>query len=278
VQLVRHIVPWLDTHGDRPFLLFVHVIDPQAPYDPPPETAGRFQRGPGGRVRPDATHREQLDRLEPLAAHELMQVLDLYDEEVLAADLALAHLLRHLRQRGLEDKTWFLVTSNHGEEFGEHGGFGHGRHLHEEVIRVPLVLRPPVDSVLAGTRVSVPVGLVDVLPTLLALIGPAGSPRGPGRDLMPFLQRSQPPPHRDIVAELGDHLRCLVQGDVKLIVRAGHGADAIRIFDLVNDPLERRDLAQGDAGVARRVLLGLDFGLNRLRRAALPLPGIGPQH
>jgi arylsulfatase A-like enzyme len=77
--------------------------------------------------------------------------------------------MRRLKSTWLADNTLIVITSDHGEEFGEHGGTGHGRTLHQEVLRVPLVIAAP--GLLAPARVTTPASLLDVAPTVLELLG-----------------------------------------------------------------------------------------------------------
>lgn len=142
---------WIDAAGDEPWMCFVHLYEPHAPYAPPASLTERFRDRP-------------------------------YDGEVAAADEALAPLLEPLLQAGRAGRTLVVLTSDHGEALGEHGEATHGIFAYEATLRVPLVLHQP--RILRPRRVSAPARHVDVLPTVLdALALPL--PEGlPGRSLL----------------------------------------------------------------------------------------------
>ena len=166
---------WLGsaTDDDRPALLMLHIMEPHLDYAPPDSTKGTWSAAAWpASVNPETPHEHvyielQQKKRKPdpdLARH----VVDLYDEEVLATDLALGSLVSALDARdGLAD-TVIAVTADHGEEFWEHDSFEHGHSLLGEVTRVPLVV--------AGADVSqgvshTPVGHVDLFQTLVAAGG-----------------------------------------------------------------------------------------------------------
>ncbi|HEU5321013.1 MAG TPA: cation:dicarboxylase symporter family transporter, partial [Methylomirabilota bacterium] len=170
--VVRRAVAWLDrrTAKERPFFLYVHTLDPHAPYQPPAVWRQRFAPG----VRPEAGSREDLDRLyrsrgEERAAR-IAEVSRLYDAEIAAGDEAFGQLLAALRERGLYDDTLIVFVSDHGEELGERGGLGHGHSLYQELLSIPLVVKPAGRQP-AGRRSSRLAQQVDLLPTVLAAAG-----------------------------------------------------------------------------------------------------------
>lgn len=229
---VDRAVEWLRQEAEReePFLLVLHLFDPHSPYDPPRswdtlyaaspagDTAWSFTRG--GAVA-DTSRRERLENL--------------YDGEIAWTDAQLSRLWEELRRLGLGEETLVLVTSDHGEEFLEHGYVEHGRTLYQEITRVPMIVSGPgVPSDSVGGRV---VSHLDLLPTILAAAGvshPAGTP---GSCLLAGLQpagRGHPasglntgPPFRMAA------LRC---GSRKVIWNPS--ADTAAMYRLDRDPLE----------------------------------------
>jgi len=103
------------------------------------------------------------------------------------ADKLVEDLVSGLRQLGLGEDTALIVSADHGEEFGEHGDFSHGQSLHRELLHVPLIIAGPVVQD-PGQRVSTPVSLLDILPTLVEISGGILPPGVHGRSLLPFLQ------------------------------------------------------------------------------------------
>jgi arylsulfatase A-like enzyme len=149
-----------------------------------------------------------------------------------------------------------VFTSDHGEEFYEHGGFDHSRTLFDELLLVPLAVWFP-DGESAGTRTDLPVSLIDVVPTVMAAAGLSPDPTLPGSDLRALLAEpdeaprviaaeTDPEGQGDVWAEVA--LRCTVMEDLKCIVsdgatdRFGQPVPAIRCFDLARDPGETTPL------------------------------------
>ena len=241
----------LAARGTRtPRFVYADLVDPQAPYDPPRELLGDLQAPEGaplphlshlwlGRVRtgavvPDAAQREYIRRL--------------YRGELQVVDGAVGDLLRALADAGELDQAIVVLVGVHGEEFLEHGGTGHGHTLHDESLRVPLAIRAP--ALLAPGRVSAPVDLLDLAPTLADLLGLPIPPEWQGDSLVPVIDDPQPPP-RLVVAYLGDGSRAAVVGDLKLIL--GSGRDSQRFYDLSLDPGETTSRTDG-GGIGLRVV------------------------
>ncbi len=147
----------------RPFFGWVHFISPHTPYDyreisshlAGPMTEGRFAQQVGG-------------SFEIESPGELKRARDLYDGEIFFADHLFGQLISHLRDTGTLDDTIVIVTSDHGEEFLEHGQVQHNA-LYDLLVRVPFLIRHPGN--LDGRRVSEPVMTMDLLPTVASIIG-----------------------------------------------------------------------------------------------------------
>ncbi len=169
----------------QPFLLYLHTVDPHAPYLPTDEDRQRFVPQLDNPRLGDRATLAALERGRVAADPEtLEQLRGLYDAEIAFNDAAFGTLVAALVERGLWDDTIVVLVSDHGEEFLEHGKVEHGRTLYEEQLRVPLIWKLPRGAA-AGTRVSTPVEQIDIVPTLLELVG-APAPAGlPGRSLTP---------------------------------------------------------------------------------------------
>jgi uncharacterized protein (TIRG00374 family) len=151
---------------DRPFFLFAGYMDPHDPYFPHADT-------PRGNVGGVAFSRAANQTPDPAVAPRLRA---LYDGEITYWDRHFGALLDDLRRRGLYDRATIIVTSDHGEEFGEHGGFWHGTTLYDEQVHVPLFVKLPMGQ-FGGTTRREWVQHVDLMPTILRLSGvesPAG--------------------------------------------------------------------------------------------------------
>ncbi len=177
--------------------------------------------------------------------------MDAYDTEIQLADEQFQRLLDELERRGLRDDTVIVLVSDHGEAFDEHGNQGHSFTLYEEEIRSVLMIEAPGFS---PRRVSAPVSLLDVAPTVRNLLGMPAPARIAGRSLVPLMEGSVDARwrQRPLFSELlPDGLfpfdqKAVVAGDDKLIwwVREGRR----ELFDLGRDPRERRDDADARPG------------------------------
>ena len=179
-ELVSRALAWLSRGGDEPSFVFLNLLEAHSPYQVVPEP-GRFgvsdPEALGKRVR--EAHSRGAGSLEATGDAEAARLL--YAAAVRAADDALGELVAGLRAAGRLERTALLVTSDHGEEFGEHGFVGHGIGLYERALHVPLVLRGPAGTP-RGVRIEEPVSLERVRATLLE-IG-SGAPQ-PGSLLAP---------------------------------------------------------------------------------------------
>ncbi|HXJ37536.1 MAG TPA: sulfatase [Candidatus Eisenbacteria bacterium] len=158
---------WLRAHAGRRFFLFLHTYQVHAPYFPPEAYRTLF---------------EDIATIPPGIERDHLRYL----QEARVADDAVGTVLKALADLGLEDDTLVVLTSDHGEEFLEHGQRFHGYQLYDETLRVPLVLRWP-GHVPAGRRVATPVSLVDLAPTILHLAGAPAVPGVDGTSLAPLL-------------------------------------------------------------------------------------------
>ena len=149
-----HLFRWLDRAPAAPWMMFVGYMDPHDPYFEHPYSGSGYARA--------AHQRPALEEADHLRA--------LYDGEITYWDEHFGRLIEDLRRRGLYDDMTIVITSDHGEEFGEHGGFWHGTTLYDEQIRVPLFVKLPRGR-RAGTVVRHWVQSVDIMPTLLAEAG-----------------------------------------------------------------------------------------------------------
>ena len=145
---------WLETAPDDPFFLMVGYMDPHHPYFEHPYSGIGYSRS--GHPEPEMSDIPEMERL--------------YDHEIRYWDEHFGALMDRLREQGLYDDTMIIVTSDHGEEFGDHGGFWHGTTLYDEQVHVPFYVKLP-GSRRGGTSVSHWVQLADVMPSVLEQVG-----------------------------------------------------------------------------------------------------------
>jgi arylsulfatase A-like enzyme len=175
--VVDAAMDWITAHAGERFFVWVHLFDPHSPYDPPD----------GFRISEDAPVSLEAKRVPPGVrdASALAELIRAYRGEVRYADAQVGRLVERLRILDLLDETAVVVSSDHGEGLGDHGLLEHGANLHDELVRVPLVLRAP--GLLRGRRLAGSAQLEDLAPTLLSLAGVPVPPDLDGLDLRPWL-------------------------------------------------------------------------------------------
>jgi arylsulfatase A-like enzyme len=182
----------------------------------------------------------------------------LYADEVRYVDAAVGRVLDALEAGGLAADTLVVITSDHGEEFLEHGNYYHGQSLYNELLHVPLILVGP--GIPPGTQVADRVGTVDIVPTLEDHLDVDSDPGHPQRSLLPFLREDAPrPAPREIAFQGTNHGEprlAVVVGDLKLILH--RVTRRTELYDLKADPLERRDLSALRPDLVEQLLARLD--------------------
>ena len=248
----RLATEWLESRRDAaPYLLYLHVLEPHAPYSPPADLRARY----APEAPPAAGSRAWLERLYRArgpARRELAAPLPaLYDGEVAAADRAFGDLRQALEERGEWDRLLVVVVSDHGEGLGERGVVGHAQDLYQEAIAVPLIVKWPGER--RGRRVDALAQHVDVLPTLLAAAGLPAPPDATGVDLA-TLGAAAGAGERAAISHLDYRGRAgmsAVWGRWKWIEPlTTRFAAAPELYDLAADPGETRDLAAAEPVVA----------------------------
>jgi len=186
LEYVRH------RRGKGPWLGFLHTYDVHCPYDPPPPYLGRYRSPEAEPIEVAGRCGNPHFNAEGVTPGQARFLSDRYDEDVRRVDDALATLFAALDALELWDETVVIVTSDHGEEFLEHGQIGHERTLSPEVLSIPLLVAAPG---VAPRVVEEVVGLADLVPTVLELVGAPTPGRLDGRSLVP-LMRGETDPER----------------------------------------------------------------------------------
>jgi len=277
LEITEKVSSWIGEGGSRPFFLYLHYrgghsdYTPPAPYDtmfasPSPDPpVSSYPRG-----KPSFP---PFTAASPLEDRARASMISQYDGEIRQHDDAIGRLLDFLERSGLAQNTIVLVTAVHGEEFYEHGGWGHGQSLHDELIHVPMVWRVPGINAPSG-RVDQLVSLIDVFPTLCSLcnVPAADGPQLPfeGQDLTSLLSGSGNPGTRDYVyAELhqGGHQAQALRTVSHKAIRVKFGRKAARLlYDLSLDPGELYPVSQGEMDTRERLFRALE----ELNRRACP--------
>jgi arylsulfatase A-like enzyme len=246
---------WLDDHRSRRVLLFLHYYDVHSNYFSLERYerifAPREGRFDGSTAQLMQVKRGNLRMRQSEATH----VARLYDAGIRQLDDDLARLFAHLSDNGWFDDSVVVVTSDHGEEFLEHGSVLHGQTHYREMLRIPLIMRGPTIPV--GARISAPVSLVDVFPTLLGLLGFPPNPAVDGVDLRALWRTpEQPPTGRWLFAAGGpgrtaDSIRSVRNGRYKLVFH--RGSQRRELYDLAEDPQEKENLVRSRPRIVERL-------------------------
>ncbi len=210
----RQVAAYLDgAAADHPLFLWVHFFEPHEPYVPQPDHV--FSGGP---------------------SHDV----DAYDGEVATADEGVGRIVRLVQAR--RPGAVIIVTADHGEEFGDHGGRYHGTTVYEEQVRVPLVVQGP--GVVRGKRVASVVQTIDLLPTALSALGIPRPARLRGRDLGPLLGTDASPNDAGFAFAETDDYALVASGPDRLVCE--RRAAACALYEPRQDPLERHDVSGDD--------------------------------
>ena len=199
----------------------------------------------------------------------------LYDGEVHRVDRLVGGLTGQLEAMGLTDRTLVVLTSDHGQEFMEHGGYTYGHSLYDEVLQVPLILAGP--GISAGESVDRQVALQDLAPTLVEIAGAAALPEAEGRSLVPALH-GQALEERPIFAEslyrVPQDLKSIRRDGLKLIYNVDD--NQIELYDLKIDPGEQQNLAAEAADVSQALLDELLNWMDHTTEVGRELPRSAP--
>jgi len=238
-RVVDDALDWMQQPGDAPFFAWLHFYDAHAPARPPAEFA-------------------------PISAD------DDYFAAIGFVDFQLSRVMNYLAEHQLFDRTIVVVIGDHGESLGEHGEPTHGLFVYESVVHVPFIIRAPFAN-MQGRRVSEPVRMVDVMPTVLDLLGQSASPAIDGRTLVPLMTGAQQASRWEVYSESRygfdrfgwSPLGALREGRFKVIL-----APRPELYDLETDPNESVNLYQERPDLAASMT-------ERLRTLSKPSPASG---
>ena len=215
-ETVEEAVSWLESNREARLFAWIHLYDPHEPYDPPEPYASRYAQRP-------------------------------YEGEIAWTDELVGRIDAALTRLELRDQTLLTVTADHGEGMGEHREATHGFFIYQSTLAVPLLFRGP--GVVPGGRIPITVRTIDLLPTLLELVGVPSPPARTfsGQSLAGALHGQEPPPPPVTYAETLEprlhygwsDLRSIRKGNWKYIQ-----APRPELYDLEHDPGERRNLAE----------------------------------
>ncbi len=247
---------WIEKNKDSRFFVYIQTIDPHVPYDPPAEFLEMYDSRPyNGQVKNRQTHLMLDDAKKnpgkyTFTERDKERIEALHDGEISYHDEYFGRFLAKLHELGLDQNTIVVVTSDHGEEFQEHGSWGHGHSVYQELLNVPLMFRWP-GVIPADTRIGPVVGTIDIGPTVLEASGVPVPEAFEGRSLLGFMLGDWPAGPYVAFSDFLDHRRVIRGGDWKMIIR---GDLSQVMFDLENDYWEKQELDGSRQPIAQRYL------------------------
>lgn len=185
-EAMKNVELLLDKNGEKPFFLFLHLFDCHPDFVPPAPYDTMFDPDYTGNIHGvDIMNNPDIQR--DMDPGDLNHLLALYDGEIRFVDeVGIAGLLGILKERGILEKTLIVITADHGEEFFEHGVFGHRQNLYDTTLQIPLIIWCP-ERIPAGMRIKNQVRIIDIMPTILDLLAAPQSPEGLGQSLIPLM-------------------------------------------------------------------------------------------
>lgn len=246
-----------------PFLLYVHYIEPHAPYYAHP-------------YKP-----MQINLYLPSQREHL---LDYYRQELAAADAVIADLYSYLEESGQIENTYLFITADHGEEFYDHGDWGHGKSLFPEVIHVPAILVAP-PGLRRGVQVDRLVDNVDIAPTLVELAGLSPNETWEGESLadmfIPGKAGLRNAAHeRPVMSQFDDgqlFYASIIADKYQMILRMQHGDERFSLFDLSVDPGAGTNVYGTGIAIEDSLMISLERALQRMHDTADQMSGEAEQ-
>lgn len=273
----RDVARWIDSNKNKDFFLFIHTYQPHDPYACPAPYKTMFlsEKSKWSHINLNGHLGGKNSIFKELPEDDRQNIIDLYDAEIRYTDEKLiGPLVQKLKEMALYDQAMIIFTSDHGEEFYDHGGWGHGHSLYDESLKVPLLIKFP-NSKYLGSKVEHIVSLVDIVPTILDEMGIDSSPyEFDGLSLIPLLEGKEKK-DRVFLSDVGENILNLHlpqkiatnEGRRKLILnktirRENLGfflypppsTKAVELFNLSVDPGEYSNIVDEDSSAANRII------------------------
>jgi arylsulfatase A-like enzyme len=241
-NLYKEVETWLKGNHKQRFFLNIITIDMHVAYRWRDDYCKQYDPEPYSGPVKDAISGNFLNKITTgkvtLSERDKKRMIATYDCNGTYNDEYFGKMLALLDQLGIRNDTLVLVVSDHGDEFWDHGGVGHGHSLHDELVRVPFFLNLPA-VVPEGKRVDTNVELVDVAPTILDFMGVEPMKGVAGESLVPLIYAQGPLTPRPGFSEHYEVARSMAVEDWKYILKHGDNA---QLFDIAKDPYEQKDL------------------------------------
>ncbi len=220
-EVLYEACKWLETNSQNKFFAWIHLYDPHTPYNPP----------------------------EPYKTQYSGRQFGLYDGEIAFIDLLMGDFRNFMEEKNLMEKTLIIFTSDHGESLGEHKENAHGFFIYDSDIRVPLIIRFP-EKKFQGNIISNQVRSIDIMPTVLNMLGEKSLESVQGKSILPLILRKQGGEALSAYSETywpryhygWSELKSLRKGQYKFI-----DAPRPELYDILEDPGELNNLVNKKA-------------------------------
>lgn len=250
-RTVEKFSSWLGTVSEKPLFAFLHMWDVHYDYIPPEKYIEMFDPEYKGKI--DSSNFMQNDQINPfMSKRDMEHIIALYDGEIRFTDDMIGNILGVLQSHGRLNNTLIVIFSDHGDEFFEHGGKGHQRTLYDELIKIPLIFYWP-GHFPEGKTIKQQAQIVDIMPTILDLVGIPLTRAVQGRSLVDNLSGSKMSA-RPTFCELlvnKPYQRVIRTSNIKILVNERTGQWVY--FDLLKDPGERRPITRMNKEVHRNL-------------------------
>ncbi|MFH1998965.1 MAG: sulfatase [Planctomycetota bacterium] len=280
-RIEDHLMNWIKefkTEVGSPFFLWAHFYDPHKPYIPPESSPDLYPdyKGPLEKLISEnegkpvdnvtALINNATRQSRPLTDEDRKKVMALYDASVYGVDARFDRILSALHEKGMLKNTWIIITSDHGEELGDHQNYYfHGASIYDAVLKIPLIIVGPEAK--AGKRITNLVQNVDLAPSLLYLAGYNPLPGMEGYSFADLLRGKADRTERNfVVAEWQDLIYSWSDGEYKYIlnplgacpvkppfarVNSAFEYDTEELYNIKKDPGEQVNILTGNEGVAQ---------------------------
>lgn len=267
---------WIDQDTEKPFFAFVNYYDVHAPYISPERARFSEFENPGGLVNTDWT---TADIYNPKTPEQVQGEIDAYDGGIYYTDQQIQNLLDELQKRGILENTIVMITSDHGELFGEHGLWEHHNSLYKPVIYVPMIIWHPT-SVPQNMRIETPISNAAIPATILEMLGEPGQDIFPGPSLAELWRDpASASKFPDPIAEMAEstwvnpnHLS--IKGDMTSVISQDwqyieHEFNGVELYNLNDDPDQLNNLAEETPTVLEQLK---NYYLEAIARVGLTWP------
>jgi arylsulfatase A-like enzyme len=269
---IQEIIGFIEKEKNNNFFIFFHSYKPHAPYNPLPPYDTMFSPDYSGPISGSINQIEAINSGEiEVTPKDIEHLIALYDGDIREMDDQIAELFEYLKKEGLDKRTLVVFTSDHGEEFGEHGKVGvHSHTVYDELLLVPLILHLP-DILPRGAVQNDQVQSVDILPTILDLTGIEFDETViQGKSLLPIFKSGQNAVNNreafsERLAADGNHYRSMRSSGYKYIMHEVKKKDFVGhlYYDLTSDPQEQNSLElspQKLRGMFNKILFLIEEG------------------